>query len=54
MPLQGVLVVVGLVAVLAPELVISVSPVSVLNLRTLPSVRVPGLQVRGQAFLGAC
>ena len=53
-PLQGVLVVVGLVAVLAPELVISVSPVSVLNLRTLPSVSVPGLKVRGKAFLGAC
>ena len=54
MSLQGVLVVVGLVAVLAPKLVISVSPVSVLNLRTLPSVRVPGFQVRGKAFLGAC
>ena len=54
MSLQGVLVVVGLVAVLAPELVISVSPVSVLNLRALPSVRVPGLQVCGQAFLGSC
>ena len=52
--LQGILVVVGLVAVLAPELFISVSPVSVFNFWTLPSDRVPGFQVRGKAFFCAC